>query len=64
MKKENVLKIFLKKLLVLIKIECSALETKLNILESKIHYRDDPEYIHCTEKLDKLYRGKLNSGII
>ena len=27
------------------KIESSALETKLKILESKIHYSDNPEYI-------------------
>ena len=29
------------------KIESSALETKLNILESKIRYREDLEYIQC-----------------
>ena len=33
------------------KIESSALETKLNILESKIRYREDLEYIQCKEKL-------------
>ena len=41
------------------KIESSALETKLKILESKIRYRDDPEYIHCKDELDKLYQGKI-----
>ena len=41
------------------KIESSALETKLKTLESKIRYRDNPEYIHCKEELDKLYQGKL-----
>ena len=46
------------------KIESSALETKLKILESKICYRDDPEYIHCKEELDKLYEGKINGAII
>ena len=29
------------------KIEPSALETKLNVLESKIRYREDLEYIQC-----------------
>ena len=38
------------------KIESSALERKLKILESKIRYRDDPEYVHCKEQLDKLYQ--------
>ena len=37
------------------KIESSAWETKLKLLESKIHYRDDAEYIHYKEELDKLY---------
>ena len=46
------------------KIESSTLETKLKILESKIRYRDDPEYIHCKEELDKFYQGKINSAII
>ena len=46
------------------KIESSALETKLKILESKICYRHDPEYIHCKEELDKLYEGKINGAII
>ena len=46
------------------KIESSALETKLKILESKIRYRDDPEYIHCKDELDKLYQGKINGAII
>ena len=46
------------------KIESSALETKLKILESKFRYRDDPEYIHCKEELDKLYQGKINGAII
>ena len=36
------------------KIESSALETQLKILESSIRYRDDPEYIHNKEELDKL----------
>ena len=46
------------------KIESSALETKLNILESKIRYREDLEYIQCKEKLDRLYQEKINSAII
>ena len=46
------------------KIESSALETKLKILESKIRDRDDPEYVHCKEELDKLYEGKINGAII
>ena len=46
------------------KIGSLALETKLKILETKIRYRDDPEYIHCKEELDKLYQGKINSAII
>ena len=41
------------------KIESSALETKLKILESKIRDRDDPEYVHCKEEHDKLYKGKI-----
>ena len=27
-------------------------------------YRDDPEYNHCKEVLDKLYQGKINGVII
>ena len=46
------------------KIESSALETKLNILESKICFREDLEYFQCKEKLDKLYQEKINSAII
>ena len=46
------------------KIESSALETKLKILESKIRDRDNPEYVHCKEELDKLYEGKINGPII
>ena len=46
------------------KIESSALETKLKVLESKIRYRDDPKYIHCKEELYKLYHGKINGAII
>ena len=46
------------------KIESSALETKLKILEPKIRYRDDPEYIHCKEELDKIYQGKINGALI
>ena len=46
------------------KIESSALETKLKILKSKIRDREDPEYVHCKEELDKLYKGKINGGII
>ena len=46
------------------KIESSAFETKLKILESEIRYRDDPKYIHCKEELDKLYQGKINGAII
>ena len=38
------------------KIEFSALETKLK--------RNDPEYIHCKEEIDKLYQGKINGAII
>ena len=57
-------KIFSKKAARSKKIESSALETKLKILESKIRYRDDPEYIHCKEELDKLYQGKINGVII
>ena len=37
---------------------------KLKILGSKIRYRDDPEYIHYEEELDKLYQGKINGAII
>ena len=46
------------------KIESSASETKLNILESKICFREDLEYIQYKEKLDKLYQEKINSAII
>ena len=46
------------------KIESSALETKLKILESKIRDRDDPEYVHCKEELEKLYEGNINGAII
>ena len=46
------------------KIKCLTIETKLKILEPKIRYRDDPEYIHCKEELDKLYQGKINGAII
>ena len=46
------------------KIESSVLETKLKTLESKIRFRDDPEYIHCKEELEKLYQEKTNSAII
>ena len=41
------------------KIESSALEAKLKTLESKIRFRDDPEYIPCKEKLQKLYHKVL-----
>ena len=34
----------------------TALETKLNMLESKICFRGNPENIHCKEELDKLYQ--------
>ena len=33
------------------KTESSVLQTKLKMLESKICYRDDPEYIHCKEEV-------------
>ena len=46
------------------KTESSVLQTRLKILESKICYRDDPEYIHCEEEVNKLYLGKINSAII
>ena len=46
------------------KIGSLALETKLKILETKIRYRDDPEYIHCKEELDKLYQGKINGALL
>ena len=46
------------------KIEFSALEIKLKTFESKIRYRDDPEYIHCKEELYKLYQGKINGAMI
>ena len=46
------------------KIESSALEAKLKKLESKIRDRDDSEYVHCKEELDKLYDGKINGAII
>ena len=46
------------------KIEYSGLETKLKILESKIPDREDTEYVHCKEELDKLYEGKINGPII
>ena len=46
------------------KIESSTLETKLNILACKFHYRDDPEYVHCKEELDTLYEGKIEDAII
>ena len=46
------------------KIESSALETKLRILEPKIRDRGDPEYVHCKKELDKLYEGKINGAII
>ena len=36
----------------------------MKILESKIRDRDDPEYVHCKEELDKLYEGKINGAII
>ena len=34
------------------------------MLESKICFTDDLEYIHCREELDKLYQGKINGAII
>ena len=46
------------------KIKSLTIETKLKILEPKTRYRDDPEYIHCKEELDKLYQGKINGAII
>ena len=46
------------------KIESSALKTKLKILESKIHYRDNTKYIHCKEKLDKIFQEKDDGAII
>ena len=33
------------------------------MLESKICFRDDPEYIHCKEELGKSYQEKINSAI-
>ena len=44
------------------KIESSALETKLKILESKIRDRDNPEYVHCKEELDELTALQLEAG--
>ena len=46
------------------KIKSSALETKLNILESNIRYRDNPEYVHSKEELDNIYERKINAPII
>ena len=46
------------------KIESSALETNLEISEFKICDKDDPEYVHCKEELDKLFEGKINGAII
>ena len=46
------------------KTESSALEMKLRILGSKIRYRNDAEYVHCKEELDKLYEGKINGALI
>ena len=46
------------------KLESSPLETKIKILESKIRDRDDPEYAHCKEELDKLYERKIKGAII
>ena len=44
------------------KIKSSALEGKLKILESKIRYRNYPEYIHCKEEREKLHQGKINGA--
>ena len=44
---EDCLNFFPKEAVCSNKIESSALETKLNILESKIRYREDLEYIQC-----------------
>ena len=41
------------------KIESSALEAKLKTLESKIRFRDGPEYIPCKENLQKSYHKVL-----
>ena len=46
------------------KIESSALETKLKILESKIRYSNDPEHIHCKEEPEKLHQEKIDGAII
>ena len=46
------------------KIESSTLEMKLKILRSQICHRDNPEYIHCKEELEKLCQGKINGAII
>ena len=37
---------------------------KLRILGSKIRYRNDAEYVHCKEELDKLYEGKIDDALI
>ena len=55
----NFFKIFSKEAARSKKIESSALETKLKILEFKIRDRDDPKYIPCKEELGKLYQGKI-----
>ena len=39
------------------KTEYSPLKTTLKILEPRIRYKVDPEYIHCKEQLGKLYEG-------
>ena len=46
------------------KIKSSGLETKLKVLASKIRFRDDPQYIHCKEELEKLYQEKINGATI
>ena len=46
------------------KTDYSPLKTTLKILEPRIRYKVDPEYIHCKEQLGKLYEGKINGAII
>ena len=41
------------------RIKPPALETKLKILDSKMHFIDDAEYIHCKEEFNKLYQTKF-----
>lgn len=63
-KTRNIFKTFTKEAAHSNKTESPALETKLKILEPKIRWRGNPEYIDCKEELDKTYQVKTDSAII